>query len=171
MILGMSFSTFTMVHTVISLIGIATGLVVLYGMLQNKHLHAWTAAFLITTVLTSVTGFMFPATARTPAQVVGGLSLLVLANAILALYILHLRGSWRWIYVVTSVVALYLNCFVAVVQAFQKIPALAALAPTQTEAPFAIAQIIVLALFIQLGYRAVRKFHPAVPAIVKSPAM
>jgi hypothetical protein len=171
MIIGMSFSTFTTVHVIISLIAIAVGLVVLYGMLQNKPLPAWTAVFLITTVLTSVTGFMFPATARTPAQIVGAISLIILALAILALYALHLRGAWRWIYIVTSVAALYLNCFVGVVQAFQKIPALAALAPTQTEAPFAIAQIIVLALFIQLGYRAIRKFHPAVPAIVKSPAI
>ena len=162
MILGMSLSTFTTVHVIISLIGIAAGFVVLYGMLQGKRLLGWTALFLITTVLTSVTGFMFPATAQTPAQVVGAISLVVLAIAILALYAFHLRGAWRWIYVITAVMALYLNTFVGVVQSFQKLPFLAALAPTQSEPPFAIAQIVVLAIFISLGFSAVRKFRPTV---------
>jgi hypothetical protein len=172
MIVGMSLSTFTTVHVIISLIAIAAGLRALAEMLQGKLLASLTAVFLITTVLTSITGFMFPGSgAVTPAQIVGAISLIALALAILALYVFKLRSAWRWIYVVTAVLSLYLNCFVAVVQAFQKIPVLNALAPTQSEMPFQIAQIILLAVFIWAGIAAFRKFHPAVPTIVKSPAI
>jgi len=160
MIFGMSLSTFTLVHTVISLIGIATGLIVLFGMLTGKRLDGWTAVFLASTVLTSVTGFGFPFTKLLPSHVVGIISLVVLAVAILAYYPFKLAGAWRWIYVVCAVLALYLNCFVGLVQAFIKIPALKAMAPTQAEPPFLIAQSILLIIFIVLGILAVLKFRP-----------
>jgi hypothetical protein len=160
MILGMSIPTFTTVHVVISLIGIAAGLWVLAGMLSSNRLGLWTAIFLATTVLTSVTGFLFPVSGFTPAQGVGYLSLVVLAIALAALYVFHLAGAWRWIYVATSVTALYLNCFVLVVQMFQKFPALHALAPNQSEPPFQIAQGLLLLAFIVLGVLAARRFHP-----------
>jgi hypothetical protein len=161
MILGMSASTFTNLHVVISLIGIASGLVVLFGLLNAKALPGWTGLFLAATILTSVTGFFFPAAQLLPSHVVGIISLVVLAIALAALYLYRLRGAWRWVYVMSATVALYLNCFVGVVQAFQKIPAVHALAPTQAEPPFLIAQIVVLAIFIVLGFLAVKRFHPA----------
>jgi len=161
MILGMSASTFTNLHVVISLVGIAAGLIVLYGMLEAKRLPGWTGLFLTATILTSVTGFFFPAEHLLPSHVVGILSLAVLALALAALYLYHLGGAWRWIYVVCALVALYFNCFVGVVQAFQKIPAVHALAPTQAEPPFLIAQLVVLAIFVVLGFLAVKRFHPA----------
>jgi hypothetical protein len=160
MILGMSTSTFTLVHVVLSLVGIFAGLLVVFGMFASKKLDGWTALFLATTVLTSVTGFFFPFDHILPSHIVGIISLVVLAIAILALYALRLAGPWRWIYVVSAVVALYLNVFVGVVQAFQKLPLLASLAPTQSEPPFLIAQSFVLLIFIGLGAVAVRSFHP-----------
>jgi hypothetical protein len=164
MILGMSTSTFTQVHVVISLIGIFTGLVVLFGMLRANRLNSWTAVFLATTVLTSVTGFFFESASFGPPHVVGVLSLVVLAVAFLAFYVYRLAGSWRWLYVAGAVVALYFNVFVGVVQAFQKLSFLAPLAPTQSEPPFLIAQAAVLATFIALGVVAVRLFHPEAKA-------
>ena len=160
MVLGMSLATFTLLHVLISLVGIATGFVVLYGMLRSDRLPTWTAVFLVTTILTSVTGFFFPFERLLPSHVVGVISLVVLAFSLLGLYAFHLAGRWRAIYVVTAVIALYLNTFVLVTQMFLKIPPLTALAPTQSEPPFAIAQLVVLAAFIWLGYRAVRAFHP-----------
>jgi hypothetical protein len=162
MILGMSVSTFTTLHVIISLIGIVTGLVVLLGMLGAKRLGFWTAIFLATTVLTSVTGFLFPFTKLLPSHVFGIISLVVLAIALLALYGLHLDGPWRWIYVAAAVLALYLNAFVGVVQAFQKLAFLQPFAPTQTEAPFIVAQVVVLAIFVVLGFLAVKRFHPQI---------
>jgi len=166
MILGMSFSTFTTVHVVISLIGIVTGIVVLFGMLNGRRLDGLTAVFLATTVLTSVTGFLFPFSMLLPSHVVGIISLVVLVIALVALYSKRLSGAWRSIYIVTATVALYLNVFVGVVQAFQKVAFLQPLAPTQAEAPFVIAQVAVLALFGVLGFLAVRKFHPDIGAPV-----
>jgi hypothetical protein len=163
-ILGLSFTAFTTLHVVISLIGIASGLVVLYGMLTAQRMSGWTALFLLTTILTSVTGFLFPFNGLLPSHVVGAISLVVLAVALLALYAFGLAGAWRWIYVVTAVAALYLNVFVGVVQAFQKLAFLQPLAPTQSEPPFAIAQLAVLAIFLGVGFLAVRQFHPAVGA-------
>ena len=160
MILGMSLSTFTTLHVIISLIGIVAGLVVLLGMLGGRKLDGWTAIFLATTVLTSATGFLFPFNKLLPSHVVGIISLAVLAIALLALYGLHLAGVWRWIYVAAAVLALYLNVFVGVVQAFQKLAFLQPFAPTQTEAPFIVAQVAVLAIFAALGVLAVRSFHP-----------
>src|SRR6266700_392132 len=142
---------YTIIHDIISLVGIFTGLVVLLGMLSGKNLDGWTKWFLITTVLTSVTGFFFPFHGFTPAIGVGIISLLVLAIAIYARYPRQLAGHWRWIFVVSAVITLFFNVFVGIVQAFEKIPALKAIAPTQTEPPFKLTQLIVLALFILLG--------------------
>jgi hypothetical protein len=166
MTLGLSLSAFTTLHVVISLIGIATGFIVVYGLLMAQRLEGWTAVFLVTTILTSVTGFMFSIGGMTAALVVGAISLVVLAVALVALYGFRLAGPWRWVYVVTALLALYLNVFVGVVQAFQKLAFLQPLAPTQSEPPFAAAQLAVLALFLVLGYLAVRRFHPVagVPA-------
>jgi hypothetical protein len=160
MILGISTETFTMVHVVLSLIGIGTGFIVLGGMFGANRLSGWTPVFLATTVLTSVTGFLFPRDHLLPSHVVGIISLVVLAVVILALYVYDLVGPWRWIYVGGAVLALYLNVFVGIVQAFQKLPFLHRLAPTQSEAPFFVAQLIVLAIFAVLGILAVGRFRP-----------
>lgn len=160
MILGMSFVTFTTVHVVISLIGIASGIAVLLGMLNDKKLEGATALFLATTVLTSVTGFMFPFSQFLPSHVVGAISLVALALALIAYYGQHLSGAWRSIYIVTATFALYLNVFVGVVQAFQKVSFLRPLAPTQAEAPFIVVQLAVLTLFAVLGFLAIRNFYP-----------
>ena len=163
MILGLSLQTFTNVHVIISILGILSGLVVLIGMLRNQCLEAWTGVFLASTVLTSATGFLFPFAHILPSHVVGGISLVLLAAAILALYQYRLAGHWRAVYVVGAIAALYLNVFVLVAQAFLKVAALQRLAPTQSEPPFLVAQIAVLALFLWLGYRAVHAFHPKLP--------
>jgi hypothetical protein len=159
MILGMSLSTFTAFHVALSLIGILSGLVVVLGMLASYPLKTLTALFLITTVLTSLTGFLFPFHGVTPGIVVGILSLIALLGVILARYTFHLAGGWRATYVVCSVVALWFNVFVLIVQSFEKVPALHALAPTQAASPFKLTQIVVLFVFIVLGARAVTKFH------------
>jgi len=159
MVFGMTLATYTLIHVVISLVGIGSGLLVLIGLLNGKRLAGWTGLFLATTVATSVTGFGFPVEHFLPSHGVGTISLVALAIAILALYAKHLAGGWRRTYVITSVIALYLNCFVAVVQSFEKIEPLRALAPTQSEPPFAIAQLVVLALFITLGILAAKRFR------------
>ena len=151
---------YTIIHTLISLIGIFTGLIVLFGLLAGKRLDGGTKWFLITTVLTSVTGFFFPFHGFTPAIALGIMSLIVLAVAIFARYPRQLAGHWRWIYVATAVIALYFNVFVLVVQAFEKIPALHAMAPTQTEPPFKLTQLVVLAIFVLLGIIAAIRFRP-----------
>src|ERR1700733_8220540 len=161
MILGMSTAAFTQLPVIINLIGVASGLIVVLAMLGGKRVPALTAIFLATTVATSVTGFMFHFASFGPPEIVGAISLVVLAAAILALYSYKLAGAWRRIYVVTAVLALYLNVFVAVVQTFQKAAFFHALAPPQTEPPFAIAQGIVLLAFIAVGIAAVKKFRPA----------
>jgi hypothetical protein len=161
---GMTLGTFTAVHVVLSLIGIGAGLVVLIGLISGRHFGVWTALFLAATVLTCVTGFGFPVDHVLPSHIVGVVSLVVLALAIVALYGLHLRGVWRAIYVVSAVLALYFNVFVGVVQAFLKVPALHALAPQQTEAPFVAAQLLVLAVFIVLTVVAARRFRGAAVA-------
>lgn len=159
MILGMTLSTFTLFHVVLSLVGIASGLIVVYGLMAGKRLDTWTAIFLIFTVLTSATGFLFPFTHLLPSHVVGILSLLILAIAIFARYSRRLEGAWRRIYVITAMVALYLNCFVLVAQLFLKVPALHALAPKGNEPPFLIAQLGLLAIFVWLTIVAARRFH------------
>jgi hypothetical protein len=158
MILGMSVSRFTTLHVILSLIGIASGVVVLIGMLVGRQLEGLTEVFLATTILTSVTGFFFPFTKLLPSHVVGIISLVVLAAALAALYVFDLAGAWRWIYVAGAVLALYLNVFVGVVQAFQKLSFLQPLAPTQSEPPFLVTQVAVLVIFVALGVVALRSF-------------
>ena len=150
---------YTAVHVVISLVGIFSGLVVMFGLLNSKRLDGWTKLFLTTTVATSATGFFFPFNGITPAIVTGIISLAVLAPAIYARYSRHLIGGWRNTYVITAMIALYLNVFVLVVQSFLKIPALHQLAPTQSEPPFKIAQLAVLVVFVVLTITAAIKFR------------
>jgi hypothetical protein len=166
MVLGMSIPTFTLLHVLISLIGIATGIVVAFGLIVGRKLPGWTGVFLWTTVLTSVTGFMFPFTKFGPPHAFGIISLIVLAPTIAALYRYQLAGNWRWIYVTGSITVLYLNAFVGVVQAFQKISFLNPVAPTQsTEPAFVAAQGALLAAFVALGFIATKRFHPVSLAI------
>ena len=162
MILGMSIPTFTLVHVILSLVGIASGLVATVAMTRSRLLAGWTLVFLLTTILTSVTGYFFPVPKILPSHIVGAISLAVLAVAVLALYRYGATGPWRWIYAVSAVVSLYLNVFVLVVQGFLKIAPLKALAPTQSEPPFAVAQGIAFLAFVVVGYLAVRRFHPEV---------
>jgi hypothetical protein len=161
MVLGMSLPTFTLLHVIISLIGIGSGLIVLYGLLSAKRMDGGTVIFLLFTVLTSVTGFLFPFVHLLPSHKVGIISLVLLAIAIAARYLFHMAGAWRSTYVVSAVMSLYLNCFVLVAQAFLKAPALHALAPTGTEPPFLVAQLIVLVIFIGLTILAVKRFKNA----------
>jgi hypothetical protein len=158
MVLGMSLETYTAVHVVISLVGIGSGLIVVAGMLNGKLLHGWNGLFLLTTVLTSVSGFGFPFDHLLPSHKVGIVSLVVLALAIVARYAKHLAGDWHRTYVICAVIALYLNVFVLVVQSFLKVPALHALAPAGNEPPFLVAQLVVMAIFIGLGIGAAKKF-------------
>lgn len=165
MILGLSFETFVLLHVLISIIGIVTGVVALVAMLRGAAPDWVTDVFLATTALTTITGFLFPISVITPAVATGIVSTVLLVLAFLGLYAFHLSGPWRWIYATTATAALYLNCFVLVVQSFQKLPELAALAPTQSEAPFVIAQTALLAAFVWAGWRAVQRFHPPALAV------
>jgi hypothetical protein len=160
MILGMSTATFTLLHVLISLVGIGSGLVVMYGFLTANRMDRWTMLFLSTTALTSLTGFLFPNEHITPAIVVGILSMIVLAVSAATRYGLRMTGVWRPIYVVAAAIALYFNVFVFVVQSFEKVPLLRALAPTQKEPPFGIAQLLVLMLFVVATVYAVKRFRP-----------
>jgi len=159
MILGMSAATYTFLHVLISLVGIGSGLIVMYGFLTGKRWDGMNFIFLVTTVLTSVTGFGFPVVHLLPSHIVGIISLALLAIAIPARYIFHMGGPWRPVYVITAAMALYLNVFVLIVQLFEKVPALKALAPTQKEPPFLIAQVAVVLIFIALTILATRRFH------------
>jgi hypothetical protein len=161
MILGMSLSTLTLVHVVISLIGIVSGIIVMFGLLGSNRMTGWTALFLLTTILTSATGFLFPFTQLLPSHMVGILSLVLLAIACVALYGMKLSGAGRWIYVVTAMISLYLNIFVLIIQGFLKVDALKALAPTQTEPPFMVIQGVVLVFFVIVIIGASRRFRPA----------
>ena len=163
MILGMSTAAFTEFHVILSLLGIASGVIVMLAMIVRKFVPTWTALFLLTTVGTSATGFLFHSAQFGPPHVVGVISLAVLAVAIAALYSFKLAGPWRWIYVAAAVLSLYLNVFVGVVQTFQKVERFHVLAPTQTEPPFAIAQGLVLVVFIALGILSAKRFHPSMP--------
>jgi hypothetical protein len=166
MILGMSTATYTLLHVLISLIGIGSGFIVLYGFFTGKRLDLWNLIFLVTTVATSVTGFGFPFDHLLPSHKLGILSLVVLAIAIPARYAFHLAGTWRRTYVITASIALYFNVFVLVAQSFMKVQPLHALAPTQQEPPFLITQLIVLLIFIGLTIVAARRFRaePVRPA-------
>lgn len=158
----MVLTAFTAAHVVLSLVGIFSGFVVVFGMLAAKRLDGWTALFLVTTAATSLTGFLFPFHKFLPSHATGIVSVLVLAVAIFARYRRHLAGGWQRTYAIAAVVALYLNVFVLIVQLFLKVPALHAMAPTQTETPFKLAQLAVLALFVVLGALASVRFrnHP-----------
>ncbi|MBI3530605.1 MAG: hypothetical protein HY067_21880 [Betaproteobacteria bacterium] len=151
--------TFTLIHVVLSLVGIIAGLVVVGGLMAGVRFDGWTVVYLVTTVLTNVTGFGFPFATLLPSHIVGGISLVVLLAAIATRYWKHLAGAWRGVFVVSTVVALYLNVFVLVAQLFQKIPALIAIAPTQKAPAFVVTHLIVLALFVVLGMAAVRGFR------------
>ena len=156
-------TTLAHVHVLISLIGILSGVVVLAGLLSGKRLDRWTATFLASTVLTSVTGYFFPVHKLMPSHVIGGISLIALAVAIVARYSKQTTGAWRKIYVAFAMIALYLNVFVLIFQLFTKVPALLALAPTQSEAPFLVTQVVIMLTFIVLTIFAVKRF-PGGPA-------
>jgi hypothetical protein len=157
-------ATFTLFHVFLSLVGLGTGLVVVKGLLTSQRFDRWTKRFLVTTVATSVTGFLFPVHQFMPSHGVGILSLIVLALAILARYRYQLAGGWRRTYVITALIALYLNFFVLVAQLFMKVPPLHALAPTGSEPPFQVAQLVLLLLFIAMTIRAAMKFRPEASA-------
>jgi hypothetical protein len=161
MILGMSTAAYTFLHVLISLIGIGSGQIVMFGFLTGRRMDRTTAIFVVTTALTSISGFGFPFEHLLPSHKLGIISLVVLAIAIPARYVFHLAGAWRWIYVIGSATALYLNVFVLVAQLFQKVPALKALAPTQSEPPFLVAQLVVLGLYLTFTVFAVKKFRGA----------
>jgi hypothetical protein len=162
MVLGMSLANFTLLHVIISLIGIVTGLIVLSGLLGSKQMPVMTAIFLLATILTSATGFLFPFTQLLPSHMVGILSLVLLAIACIALYGMRLAGAWRPVYVVTAMTSLYLNVFVLVIQSFLKVPALHALAPSVPPAGpvFAVVQGILLVFFVLVIIGAWRRFKP-----------
>ena len=151
--------TFTLIHVVLSIVGIIAGLVLVGGLMAGVRFDGWTGVYLATTVLTNVTGFGFPFASLLPSHIVGAISLVVLALAIAARYWKQLTGAWRSIFVVTAVLALYLNVFVLLAQLFQKIPGLAAIAPTQNAPAFVVTQLIVLVMFIGLGWVAARGFR------------
>jgi hypothetical protein len=159
MILGLSIETFTQLHVIISIVGIIAGLIVLWGLLRNRNFTGWAAVFLVSTILTSLSGFPIPPFGIDPPRIIGVISLVLLLAAVLGLYVFRLTGGWRWIYVATAVASLYLNVFVFIVQAFQKISLLNPLAPTQSEPPFVIAQGLALLGFIAAGFFAARRFR------------
>jgi hypothetical protein len=160
MILGMSTADFTLLHTILSLIAIVSGFIVLGGMYAARRLPGWTELFLVTTALTSITGFFFPNTKITPGQVFGAATLIVMVPTLIALYRFRLHGVWRWIYAGGAVVVLFLNFFVLIAQAFAKVTVLQPLAPTQSEPPFLITEFIVLVIFVVLGVLPLVRFHP-----------
>jgi hypothetical protein len=162
MVLGMSLATFTLLHVLISLVGIVAGLVAMVGLLKSNTMPGWTAIFLITTILTSVTGFLFPFEKLLPSHIIGILSLVLLAIACFALYGQKLAGPWRWVYVVTAMLSLYFNVFVLIIQSFLKIGPLHALAPGNPPAglSFAVVQGVVLLFFVVVTIMAIRKFRP-----------
>ena len=164
MIPGMSIGAFTLLHVAITLIAIGSGLIVAGGMLASRRLPAMNALFLLTTILTSLSGFLFPIHGFTPAIGVGIVSCVILAVALFAYYGKGLAGAWRWIYVVTAIASLYLNVFVLVVQSFVKVAVLNALAPTQSEPPFVMTQAAVLVIFVLIGLGTTLKFRPESPA-------
>jgi hypothetical protein len=164
MVLGMSLSTFTLLHVVISLIAIVAGIIVMFGMLGSNKMPGLTAIFLLFTILTSATGFLFPFEKLLPSHMVGILSLVLLVIACFSLYVMRLSGAWRWIYAVTALLSLYFNVFVLVIQSFLKVPALAAVAPGNPPSGpvFGVVQGIVLVFFILMIIGAIRRFRPAV---------
>ena len=163
MVLGMSLSAFTTLHVIISLVGVVSGIVVMFGLLGSNRMPGLTAIFLLFTILTSATGFLFPFEKLLPSHIIGILSLLLLAVACIALYVIKLAGAWRWIYVLTAMISLYLNVFVLAIQSFLKVPALTALAPGNPPSGpvFAVVQGIMLVFFVLMIIGAWRRFRPA----------
>ena len=161
--MGFASTPLTLIHVLLSLLGILAGFIAVFGMITGKRLDGWTAVFLVTTALTSITGFFFPFQKVTPGIILGITSLIVLAIAIPARYVKHLAGGWRKTYAVTATIALYLNVFVLVAQLFEKVPAIHALAPTQTEPPFKIVQLLLLILTIVLITLAAKRFRSPLP--------
>jgi hypothetical protein len=159
--MSLGLAIFTFAHVLISLIGIAAGSVVAYGLLTAKQLDRWTAVFLWTTLLTSVTGFMFPVHKFMPSHVLGIISIVVLGLAFPARYKFRLAGGWRSTYVITAMIAFYLNVFVLVLQLFKRVPVLHVLAPTQSEKPFKVTQIAVLTIFVVVSVLATIRFRAA----------
>ncbi len=159
MILGLSIAAFTLLHVIVSLAGIGAGLIAVFGLMGDRLLPRWTALFLIATTLTSVTGFLFPFHGVTPAITLGVLSLIVLLLATVALYAGNLAGGWRGTFVISALLALYFNVFVLFAQLFAKVPALKAIAPTQSSPAFGITQLIVLVVFVVLTIRVFKRFH------------
>ncbi len=157
---GIPTHLFLQIHVAISLVALVAGLIALYSWLSGKVSSGWTAFFLVTIILTSVTGFPLPPFGFDPPRMVGTLSLILLAIAVLAIYVFRVAGAWRWIFIVTAMTALYLDAFVGVIQAFNKLSFLHELAPNGNEPPFVIVQVVVLAIFVVLGFLAVRRFHP-----------
>jgi hypothetical protein len=151
---------FTLFHTALSLIQLVSGIIVVFALMGSRDGGPWMPTYLVSGIATSVTGFMFPVSAFLPSHAFGILSLVLFAIILLARYKLHLAGAWRWIFTASLVLTVYLDAFVAVVQAFLKIPSLHALAPNGSEPPFAIAQGILLVLFIAFGIIASRSYHP-----------
>ncbi|HEY4344468.1 MAG TPA: hypothetical protein VGN05_08990 [Parvibaculum sp.] len=166
MVFGLTLATYTFIHVLISLAAIASGFVVVFGLLTGRRLNKWTALYLFMTAATSLTGFGFPFIKFLPSHLFGIISLALLVPTLYARYVRRLTGAWRWIYIVGAAVLLYLNVFVLVVQLFLKVPAINALAPTQTELPFVLSHAAALALFVILGFLSVRRFR----AIPVSPA-
>jgi len=165
MILGLSITTYTLLHTVLSLVGIVAGLVVAGALASGTRLDRWAAVFVVTTVLANASGFGFPFVKLLPSHIVGAVSLMVLAAVIVADYVKRLAGAWRTTYAVGIVLATYLNVFVLVAQLFKRIPVLFVAAPTQSEPPFALTQALVLVLFGWLGVAAVKGFRPAASSV------
>jgi hypothetical protein len=162
MMLGMSLSAFTTLHVIISLIAIVSGIIVMFGLLGSKPMPGLTAIFLLFTILTSATGFLFPFEKLLPSHIIGILSLVLLAIACIALYVMKVSGAWRWIYVLTAMISLYFNVFVLVIQSFLKVPALTALAPGNPPSGpvFAVVQGIVLLFFVVVIIGAMRRYRP-----------
>jgi hypothetical protein len=162
MVLGMSLSMFTTVHVIISLVAIVSGIIVMFGLLGSSRMPGMTAIFLLFTILTSATGFLFPFEKLLPSHIIAIISLVLLAIACIALYGMKLSGAWRWIYVLTAMISLYLNVFVLVIQSFLKIPALTALAPGNPPSgpAFAVVQGIVLLFFVVVIIGAMRRYRP-----------
>jgi hypothetical protein len=157
---GIPTHLFLQIHVAISLIALVAGLIALYSWINSKNWNGWTALFLVTIILTSVTGFPLPPFGLDPPRMVGILSLILLAIAVLGIHVFKISGPWRWIFIITATAALWLDAFVGVIQAFAKLPPLHELAPNGSEPPFVIVQLIVLLIFIVLGFLALRKFYP-----------
>jgi hypothetical protein len=164
MVLGLGLPTFTFLHVVISLIGVASGFVVMSELLKSQYFGSWTAIFLVTTIVTSASGFLFPFSKLLPSHIVGIISLAFLAVAVFSFYVKRMHGIWRLIYVVTAMLSLYLNVFVMIIQGFLKIPVLRGLAPTQTEPPFLIVQGVILVAFVAVIAVAAIRHKPPVSA-------